>query len=171
MLTRLVIFGVFLAVLFELGFDLCLDRSSIGQVCIRLKIQDQGLNFSAQEVIGTRGTQRSQFTQILTINEFEDALIIGKMTDHPFVAGAKSSEHWRQSSRLLFAVFFRQTFYNLASEDRTIFTQPLFDIVRSLFDDFEAINVALIRGISPGEQAMSTQYNPANTRVFLQAFL
>src|SRR5690606_11048164 len=71
-------------------------------------------------------------------------------------------------SRSLFAACFRsKRLYFDSTEQRPSFAVVSGQVSRSFVDYLRAVDITLVRSITPYEESVSTQHDTANTRVFI----
>jgi len=95
--------------------------------------------------------QRCQFIQIVGIHEFQNTIIIGKVTNHPLLTRTQSPNNWCQGGSLILSSCRRQAIQGRSAKYRTFFSQTGFNVSGSLFDDFQAVQVTFVGGVSPGK--------------------
>jgi len=64
----------------------------------------------------------------------------------------------------------RQRGHFLAAEDLSLLLYFPGDVFGGHLDDFQTVYVAIVGGVPPGKEPVTPQDDPANPRVFLQAF-
>src|SRR5690625_4499085 len=122
-------------------------------------------------MIRTRSSQRRKSPEIRTSDKFQNPVRIGKMTNHPVFRRTQTPQYRNQPAGSGFSYLRIQRFYFLTAENLPILLYSRLNILRSFFDYLETIDIAIIGGICPRKQSMTSQNQPFHPRMSSYIFL
>ena len=169
MLAGFVIFSVARAIGFEQRSQGVLELLCIGQIPSGRQVQHQRSDLGPKEMVRAARSHRCQPVDIIRIDEFQDACIIGEMPDHPLFRGTEPAQDGRQGDGLTTAIRLRQRLDALTSEGLTLTIKMLLQVFSAFFYDFQGIDVRLIGRVSPGEESVRTEHDPSDAWVLIEA--